>query len=65
MRIFMAKTKSGFQLYRDQDRQWRWRVVAKNGRILADCGEGYRRRAGALNGARAARRALAQSPTIV
>jgi len=58
----MAKTKSDFQLYRDQAGQWRWRVVAKNGRILADCGEGYRSRADALNGARAARRALATAP---
>jgi len=61
----MTKTKSGFQLYRDRARQWRWRVVARNGRLVADCGEGYRRRADALNGARAARHALAQSPKII
>lgn len=57
----MAKAKSGFQLYRDQGRQWRWRIVAGNGRIVADSGEGYRRRASALRGARAALRALAST----
>ncbi len=30
-------------LYRDRRHEWRWRVVASNGRILADSGEGYRR----------------------
>jgi uncharacterized protein YegP (UPF0339 family) len=60
----MTKTKSGFQLYRDRARHWRWRVVASNGRLVADCGEGYRRRAGALNGARVARRALAIAPRL-
>lgn len=24
--------------------EWRWRFIAKNGRILADSGEGYKRR---------------------
>ncbi len=33
-----------FELYRDQDRQFRWRLRAGNGRIIADSGEGYVRR---------------------
>jgi hypothetical protein len=33
-----------FVLYRDLKRQWRWRLVARNGRILADSAEGYNRR---------------------
>ena len=33
------------QIYRDGRREWRWRLRASNGRILADSGEGYRRRA--------------------
>jgi uncharacterized protein YegP (UPF0339 family) len=52
----MGKTTSGFQLYRNQAGQWRWRIVAWNGRIVADCGEGCRRRASVVNSARAARR---------
>jgi uncharacterized protein YegP (UPF0339 family) len=35
---------------------WRWRAYAKNGRILADSGQGYSRRIDALNGARRALR---------
>ena len=35
-----------FELYRDQDR-WRWRLVAPNGRVLAESGEAYRRRSDA------------------
>jgi len=33
------------EIYRDGRREWRWRLKASNGRILADSGEGYRRRA--------------------
>jgi len=33
------------QVYRDGRREWRWRLRASNGRIMADSGEGYRRRA--------------------
>ncbi|CAN0374816.1 unnamed protein product [Phaeothamnion confervicola] len=27
--------------YRDVNGQWRWRLVAGNGRIIANSGEGY------------------------
>ena len=30
-----------YQLYRDVARQWRWRLVAANSRIIANSGEGY------------------------
>lgn len=30
--------------YRDIDGQHRWRVKARNGRIVGDCGEGYQRK---------------------
>lgn len=30
-----------FQIYQDTARQWRWRYIARNGRIMADSGEGY------------------------
>ena len=33
------------EIYRDTKREWRWRLRAANGRIVADSGEGYRRRA--------------------
>jgi uncharacterized protein YegP (UPF0339 family) len=30
-----------FELYRDAGGQWRWRLRARNGRIVADSAEGY------------------------
>jgi uncharacterized protein YegP (UPF0339 family) len=30
-----------FQKYRDVQGYWRWRLIAANGRIIADSGEGY------------------------
>lgn len=29
--------------YHDKMGEWRWRAIAPNGRIIADCGEGYER----------------------
>ncbi len=34
-----------YDMYRDVDGQWRWRAWARNGKIIANCGEGYKRRA--------------------
>lgn len=30
-----------FEVYTDDEGQWRWRLVHDNGNILADSGEGY------------------------
>ena len=38
-----------FHLFRDAAGEWRWHLKATNGRIIADSGEGYKRRAGALH----------------
>jgi len=38
------------EFYRDAAHQWRWRIRASNGRIIADSGEGYRRRSSAIAG---------------
>ena len=32
------------EYYRDKKREWRWRIKADNGKILADSAEGYTRR---------------------
>lgn len=34
-----------FEVYPDKSGQWRWRLKARNGRIVADGAEGYTRRA--------------------
>lgn len=44
-----------FEIYQDNDNEWRWRLVAVNGRIVADSAEGY---ASKSNAARAARTAV-------
>lgn len=36
------------EVYRDRRGDWRWRVVASNGRIVASQGEGYRKRSHCL-----------------
>lgn len=33
-----------FEIYKDASGEWRWRLVAKNNRIVADSGEGYKRK---------------------
>ncbi len=33
-----------FELYRDAKGEWRWRLRARNGEVIADSGEGYVRR---------------------
>ena len=37
------------QYYKDRKKEWRWRFIAPNGRILACSSEGYTRRAKAIN----------------
>jgi uncharacterized protein YegP (UPF0339 family) len=39
-----------FQVYRDEGGEWRWRLVAGNGQIIAVSGEGYRERRDCLHG---------------
>ena len=33
-----------FVVYRDRNRQYRWRLLARNNKIIADSGESYTRR---------------------
>lgn len=41
-----------YDIYQDSTGQHRWRLKAKNGRIVADSGEGYAKRSGAVRAAR-------------
>lgn len=36
-----------FELFEDKGGEWRWRMIASNGRIVADSGEGYSSKSGA------------------
>jgi len=40
----VEKGKAYFTVYKDKAKEWRWRLVASNGRIIADSGEGYTER---------------------
>lgn len=51
-----------FHIYRDARGEWRWRLKARNGRIVADSGEGYVRKAGAINAAAAVMHGIDQMP---
>lgn len=33
-----------FELYKDHDAEWRWRLRTQNGNVVADSAEGYRHR---------------------
>lgn len=48
----MAKPKWTLHSYKDKAYFWRWRLVARNGKIIADSGEGYSSRTNALRAAR-------------
>ena len=46
-----------FELFEDNAEEWRWRLVASNGEIIADSGEGYSSKQGAERGIRSVKRA--------
>ncbi|MCD9031198.1 DUF1508 domain-containing protein [Luteimonas sp. Y-2-2-4F] len=48
-----------FEIHRDHADRWRWRLIAANGRLVADSGEGY---ASEHNALRAAVRTQALAP---
>jgi len=41
---YLTFDPTGFEVYRDAAAEWRWRLVHRNGNVLADGGEGYSRR---------------------
>jgi amphi-Trp domain-containing protein len=45
-----SASKATFELFRDAADEWRWRLRHRNGNVIADSGEGYDRKAGAING---------------
>ena len=39
-----------FYIYLDKKNLWRWRLKARNGRTVAESGQGYKRKASCFNG---------------
>lgn len=52
-----------FDLFQDAAGEWRWNLVASNGRVVATS-EGYKTKAGAQGGARAVQRAAANARVV-
>lgn len=52
-----------FEIYQDARGEWRFRLKAGNGEIVAT-GESYPTRAGALKGVEAVKRAAAEAPAL-
>jgi uncharacterized protein YegP (UPF0339 family) len=50
-----------FQIYRDRAGEYRWRLVAPNGDIIADSGEGYESRYNAKRAAENVRARIGQA----
>lgn len=60
------KRQPKLDFYQDGEGDWRWRVIAANGRTVADSAEGYRKRADCQRGAHIACQAIlatAQAPS--
>lgn len=51
-----------FDLFKDKAEEWRWRLLAPNGEIIADSGEGYSSRAKARQGLTSVRRNAPHAP---
>ena len=46
------QSQGQFQVYKDRADEWRWRLVHRNGNVIADSGEGYTTRQNAEKGLR-------------
>lgn len=46
----MNARKPTFEVFQDNAAEWRWRLVASNGKIIADSGEGYQSKQGVKRG---------------
>jgi len=51
-----------FNLYKDHGGEWRWRLIAVNGKIVADSGESYSTKANAEAGIALVQKGAAAAP---
>lgn len=52
-----------YEIYKDHAGDWRWRLRAQNGNVVAESGEGYRHRADCENAIRLTQNS-AQAPVV-
>ncbi|APE95909.1 HVO_2922 family protein [Halodesulfurarchaeum formicicum] len=58
-------TGQRFEIFEDKAGEWRWRLVAANGNIIADSGEGYSSKQGAKRGIQSVKRGAADAAVEV
>lgn len=54
-----------FEVFRDKANEWRWRLVASNGNIIADSGEGYQSKQGVKRGIESVKRSVPRAQVRV
>ena len=54
-----------FIVYQDAKKEWRWRLLQVNGRVIADSGEGYTEKASAIKGIRSVKRCICDAEITV
>lgn len=54
-----------FEVFQDNAGEWRWRLVAANGNIIADSGEGYQSKQGVKRGIDSVKRSAASAEVRV
>jgi len=50
-----------FEVFEDSAGEWRWRLVATNGNIIADSGEGYGSKQGVRRGIQSVKRSASEA----
>jgi hypothetical protein len=53
--------RATFEVFRDRAGEWRWRLVASNGNIIADSGEGYQSKQGVERGIESVKKSAAEA----
>ena len=56
----MSRTAT-FEVFQDKRGEWRWRLVATNGNIIADSGEGYTSKQGVERGIESVKRSVPEA----
>ncbi len=58
------KRTSKFVVFKDAAGEWRWQLLASNGKIVADSGEGYKRKASAEKAVEKFKTAVLAAPIV-
>lgn len=61
-RIRRGPMRPGFEPYQDRSGQWRWRLFAANGQVVATSNEAFVSRAGCMRAVRAVRALIGSLP---